>query len=53
MTAIYDILETIAGTPTDSYTTAMLYLASIILTFMLIFGIFDVFYVFASGWWGR
>lgn len=53
MSAIYDILETLIGTPIDAFQSAFLYLVATILAFMIIFALFDIFYVLVQGWWGK
>lgn len=51
MTAIYDILETLIGSPLDAYQSTALYMVSMILAFLLIFGLFDMLHSLVTGWW--
>lgn len=53
MTAIYDIMETLIGEASDPYLMFVLYLVSVLMAFMIIFGIFDMMYALIQGWWGR
>lgn len=50
MTDIIDIFETFVGVPANNYESALMYMVATIFAFMLLFMLFDLFYLVVGRW---